>query len=128
MLLQAHRTMGWLGDSSAVMVDMHGAGVAFGDVLDIKAYRPASTSVSSGQVLHCPYTNEQARLIVWEMADQMILDLVAKKLMTSQIVLDVGYDIKSYASSGSPYHGLAWGLFCRNGRYARGRCSLWRCS
>lgn len=63
----------------------------------IKVYRPASTSVSSGQVLHCPYTNEQARLIVWEMADQMILDLVAKKLMTSQIVLDVGYDIENIA-------------------------------
>lgn len=63
----------------------------------IKAYRPASTSVSSGQVLHYPYTNEQARLIVWEMADQMILDLVAKKLMTSQIVLDVGYDIENIA-------------------------------
>ena len=63
----------------------------------IKAYRPASTSVSSGQVLHCPYTNEQARLIVWEMADQMILDLVAKKLMTSQIVLDIDYDIENIA-------------------------------
>lgn len=63
----------------------------------IKTYRPASTSVSSGQVLHCPYTNEQAKLIVWEMADQMILDLVAKKLMTSQIVLDVGYDIENIA-------------------------------
>lgn len=69
----------------------------------IKAYRPVSTSVSSGQVLHCPYTNEQARLIVWEMADQMILDLVAKKLMTSQIVLDVGYDIENIAKG---YTGL----------------------
>lgn len=69
----------------------------------IKAYRPASTSVSSGQVLHCPYTNEQARLIVWEMADQMILDLVAKRLMTSQIVLDVGYDIENIAKG---YTGL----------------------
>ncbi|WP_036378749.1 DNA methylase [Mitsuokella jalaludinii] len=63
----------------------------------IKAYRPASTSISSGQVLHCPYTNEQARLIVWEMADQMILDLVAKHLMTNQIVLDVGCDIENIA-------------------------------
>lgn len=63
----------------------------------IKAYRPASTSISSGQVLHCPYTHEQARLIVWEMADQMILDLVAKHLMTNQIVLDVGYDIENIA-------------------------------
>lgn len=63
----------------------------------IKAYRPASTSLSSGQVLHCPYTHEQARLIVWEMADQLILDLVAKRLMTNQIVLDVGYDIENIA-------------------------------
>lgn len=63
----------------------------------IKTYRPASTSISSGQVLHCPYTHEQARLIVWEMADQMILDLVAKKLLTNQIVLDVGYDIENIA-------------------------------
>lgn len=63
----------------------------------IKAYRPASTSISSGQVLHCPYTHEQARLIVWEMADQMILDLVAKHLLTNQIVLYVGYDIENIA-------------------------------
>ena len=63
----------------------------------IKAYRPAFTSISSGQVLHCPYTHEQARLIVWEMADQMILDLVAKKFLTNQIVLDVGYDIENIA-------------------------------
>lgn len=61
----------------------------------IKDYRPASTSLSSGQVLHCPYTCEQARLIVWEMTDQLILDLVEKKLLTNQIVLDVGYDIEN---------------------------------
>ena len=63
----------------------------------VKTYRPAATSYSSGQVLHCPYTHEQARLIVWEMADQLILDLVAKKLTTNQIVLDVGYDIENIA-------------------------------
>ena len=63
----------------------------------IKSYRPSATSLSSGQVLHCPYTHEQARLIVWEMADQLILDLVAKKLMTNQIVLDIGYDIENIA-------------------------------
>ncbi|SDP14832.1 Y-family DNA polymerase [Selenomonas ruminantium] len=63
----------------------------------IKSYRPSSTSLSSGQVLHEPYTNEQARLITWEMADQLILELVAKKLVTNQIVLDVGYDIENIA-------------------------------
>ncbi|BAL85034.1 putative DNA repair polymerase (plasmid) [Selenomonas ruminantium subsp. lactilytica TAM6421] len=63
----------------------------------VKSYRPASTSLSSGQVLHCPYTHEQAKLIVWEMADQLVLDLVEKKLLTNQIVLDVGYDIENMA-------------------------------
>ena len=71
----------------------------------IKSYRPSATSLSSGQVLHCPYTHEQARLIVWEMADQLILDLVAKKLMTNQIVLDIGYDIENIAQGYSgPVH------------------------
>ena len=71
----------------------------------IKSYHPSATSLSSGQVLHCPYTHEQARLIVWEMADQLILDLVAKKLMTNQIVLDIGYDIENIAQGYSgPVH------------------------
>lgn len=63
----------------------------------VKSYKPMSTSLSSGQVLHEPYTHEQARLIVWEMADQLILDLVEKKLVTNQVVLDIGYDIENIA-------------------------------
>lgn len=63
----------------------------------VKSYRPMSTSLSSGQVLHEPYTHEQGRLIVWEMADQLVLDLVAKKLVTNQVVLDIGYDIENIA-------------------------------
>lgn len=85
-----------LGVNAELLID-HAWGYEPCTMEAIKAYRPASTSVSSGQVLHCPYTNEQARLIVWEMDDQMILDLVAKKLMTSQIVLDIGYDIENIA-------------------------------
>ena len=63
----------------------------------IKSYKPMSTSLSSGQVLHCPYTHEQARLIVWEMMDQLTLDLVEKGLVTNQVILDVGYDIENIA-------------------------------
>lgn len=85
-----------LGVNAELLID-HAWGYEPCTMEAIKAYRPASTSVSNGQVLHCPYTNEQARLIVWDMADQMILDLVAKKLMTSQIVLDIGYDIENIA-------------------------------
>ena len=60
---------------------------------DIKAYKPESNSIGSGQVLHCPYSAEKARLVVREMADLRVLDLVEKGLVTDQIVLTVGYDI-----------------------------------
>lgn len=61
----------------------------------IKAYKPQSNSVSVGQVLHCPYVYEKARLIVREMADGLALDLVAKGLATDQMVLTVCYDIEN---------------------------------
>lgn len=60
---------------------------------DIRRYRPKSSSISSGQVLMEPYDHEKARLIVWEMTDLLVLDLVAKGLVTDQLVLDIGYDI-----------------------------------
>ena len=59
----------------------------------IKAYRPASSSVGSGQVLHCPYSAQKAKLVLREMADALALDLVDRGLVTDQIVLTVGYDI-----------------------------------
>lgn len=59
---------------------------------DIKAYKPSTNSIGSGQVLHCPYTAEKARVVVREMAEQLSLDLVDRCLVTDQIVLTVGYD------------------------------------
>ena len=64
-------------------------------IADIKAYKPESNSIGSGQVLHCPYTAEKAKLVVREMADLLVLDLVDKGLVTNQIVLTVGYDIEN---------------------------------
>ena len=63
----------------------------------IKAYKPASNSIGSGQVLHSPYPAEKARLVVREMVDLLVLDLVDKGLATDQIVLTVGYDIENLA-------------------------------
>ena len=62
---------------------------------DVKAYKPETNSISSGQVLHCPYEFDKARLVVKEMIDLMALDLVDKGLVTSQIVLTIGYDIEN---------------------------------
>ena len=64
-------------------------------IADIKAYKPESNSIGSGQVLHCPYTAEKAKLVVREMTDLLVLDLVDKGLVTNQIVLTVGYDIEN---------------------------------
>lgn len=66
-------------------------------IADIKAYRPESRSVGSGQVLPCPYSFEKARLVVKEMADFLSLELVDKGLMTDQMVLTVGYDRENLA-------------------------------
>lgn len=62
---------------------------------DIKAYKPQTNSIGSGQVLQCPYDFEKARLIVREMTDSLALDLVEKNLVTDQVVLTVGYDIEN---------------------------------
>ncbi len=59
---------------------------------DIKAYRPASSSISSGQVLQSPYPAAKAHLVVCEMAEQLAMDLFEKQLTTDQLVLTVGYD------------------------------------
>ena len=59
---------------------------------DIKTYKPSANSVGSGQVLHCPYTAEKARMVVREMTESLVLDLVDKGLVTDQMVLTVGYD------------------------------------
>ena len=61
----------------------------------IKSYKPATNSICSGQVLHCPYNYEQTKLIVKEMTELLTLDLVEKNLVTNQIVLTVGYDIEN---------------------------------
>ena len=64
-------------------------------IADIKAYKPSTKSISSGQVLQCAYDFEKARVVVQEMADFLALDLVEKRFLTDQIVLTVGYDIEN---------------------------------
>lgn len=61
----------------------------------IKQYKPSTNSISSGQVLQCPYDYEKGRLIVREMTEALVLDLVRKGVVTRQIVLNIGYDRES---------------------------------
>jgi len=73
----------------------------------VKAYKPESSSFSSGQVLQRPYDWSKARVVIQEMADAMALDLVAKRLVTDQLVLTVGYDVENLTRPEirAKYHG-----------------------
>ena len=73
----------------------------------VKAYRPETNSMSSGQVLTEPYTFAKARNVVMEMADAISLDLVEKRLVTDQLVLTVSYDRESLIRPdiAAKYHG-----------------------
>ncbi len=73
-------------------------------ISEIKAYRPDSNSICSGQVLQYPYTAEKARLVVREMSDAMALDLTEKGLVTDQLVLTVGYDVENLKSERGRKH------------------------
>ena len=74
---------------------------------DIKSYRPSASSISSGQVLHCPYSAQKARLVVQEMTDLLVLELVDKGLVTNKLTLTVGYDRESLTDPtiSAGYHG-----------------------
>ena len=76
-------------------------------IAEIKAYKPKSNSLSVGQVLHCPYDYDMAKLIVKERIDAHVLELVDKGLVTDQLVLDVGYDIENLTDPerSAKYHG-----------------------
>lgn len=94
------------GVNAELLID-HAWGFEPCTVPEIKAYKPETNSISSGQVLHCPYETDKAKLVLKEMADQLALDLVNKKIVTDQIVLTVGYDIENLSdpSRRSAYHG-----------------------
>ncbi len=85
------------GINAELLID-HAWGYEPCTIKDIKAYKPTTNSISSGQVLHCPYDYEKTKLLVREMTDLLVLDLVEKNLVTNQIVLTVGYDIENLSN------------------------------
>ena len=86
------------GINAELLID-HAWGYEPCTMKDVKNFKPASNSLSSGQVLHCPYNYNQTKLIVKEMTDLLVLDLVNKHLVTTQLVLTIGYDIENLSNS-----------------------------
>ena len=92
------------GINAELLID-HAWGYEPVTIADIKAYRPQTNSISSGQVLQEPYDYEKTKLIVREMTDLLVLDLVDKRLVTDQIVLTIGYDIANLSNKADSFSG-----------------------
>lgn len=82
------------GVNAELLID-HAWGYEPCTIAQIKAYRPATNSICSGQVLTQAYPCEKARLVLREMAEQLTLDLVEKSLVTRQLTVTVGYDVEN---------------------------------
>lgn len=79
------------GINAELLID-HSWGYECVNISDIKRHRPATRSLSSGQVLSYPYTYHQACIILKEMAENLSLDLVRQRSLASQISLCIEYD------------------------------------
>lgn len=92
------------GVNAELLID-HAWGWESCTIEDIKAYKPSSRSLNSGQVLHCPYTADKAKLVTREMVDLLVLDMVSKGVATNQLVITIGYDNESLQNPTFSYAG-----------------------
>lgn len=83
-----------LGVNAELLID-HAWGWEPATIAQVRAYRPTTTSLSSGQVLQRGYTTAEARTVTLEMADALAYDLLDKRLLTPQLVLTLGHDHES---------------------------------
>jgi DNA polymerase V len=86
-----------LGKNAELLID-HAWGIEPTTIADVKEYSPDNNSLSTGQVLKEPTDYDTTRLIMWEMADALSLDLVEKGVVTNQLVITIGYDKESLSS------------------------------
>lgn len=82
------------GVNAELLID-HAWGIEPTTIADVKKYHPTSKSLSSGQVLHCPYHFNRARTIVKEMSDNLTLDMTTQNYLTNQLTLHVSYDVEN---------------------------------
>lgn len=78
------------GIQAELLID-HAWGRETCTIADIRAVRPSTSSLSTSQVLLEDYSTEDARLIVTEMTETLLLELLSKKLAASGISLHIGY-------------------------------------
>ena len=98
--LHNEKLLFWLFGVDAELLIDHAWGIEPCTMKDIKQYKPSSNSIGSGQVMSKPYSKEMGRIIIREMADDLVLELVEKGLAADQAVLHISYDKNSETAGG----------------------------
>lgn len=79
------------GVNAELLID-HAWGFEPCDIANIKKYKPKNSSIGTGQVLHCGYTFDKAKIVLKEMIIEMIYSLISKGLVTDIASLFIEYD------------------------------------
>ena len=78
------------GINAEILID-HAYGRETCTIKEIKNYVPKSTSISISQILFRDYKYDEAKVILTEMIDNLVLELVSKKLYTSNVSVYIGF-------------------------------------
>ena len=78
------------GVNAQLLID-HSKGIETCIIKDIKNYKPKSKSISNSQILFEDYNFDNARIILTEMIDNLVLRLVKKKLYTNNVGFSIGF-------------------------------------
>ena len=72
------------GIEAEYLID-HSNGIEPMTIKEIKAYKPKSTSISNSQILFRNYNEKEARVIITEMIDNLVLELVKRNLYVNNV-------------------------------------------
>lgn len=78
------------GVNAKYLID-HANGIEPTTISDIKNYKTQNHSLSNSQILFKDYNYKDARIVLIEMIDSLVLDLIKKNLYTSTISFCIGY-------------------------------------
>lgn len=79
------------GANAEFLID-HANGIEPCTMAQIKNYKAKTTGMGNGQVLACGYSYADAKLVLQEMVDGLVLDLLEKHAVAGGISLSVGYE------------------------------------
>ncbi len=87
------------GVNAEYLID-HANGVEPCTIADIHRYKAKSNSISNGQILFSDYSAEDAKTVMKEMVDLLVLELIEKGLVTNSISLYIGYSDRNSKADG----------------------------